>query len=157
MRSFVRSAEKTGSRKTAMTLKNIFTPIVVAAVPDDSLAEVARGMLKHNVGTMVIVDDDRRPVGMVTDRDLVMALAVRELSPKTQVRKVMSPHVLAVVEDMSIDATTRSMKEHNVRRLPVVDKENRVVGIVTLDDLLRYLVRELQNLVDGIGPEMEVK
>jgi CBS domain-containing protein len=69
----------------------------------------------------------------------------------------MTRHVLAIPEDMSIYTATRFMRERAVRRLPIVDKEDHLVGIVTLDDLLRFLGRELYNLAEGIQHEMETK
>jgi CBS domain-containing protein len=113
-------------------------------------------MQEHNVGTVVIVED-RRPVGIITDRDLALALGARDVSPQAQVQKVMTRHVLAIPEDTGIYTATKFMRERGVRRLPVVDGEDRLVGIVTLDDLLHFLGRELYNLAEGIKHEMEVK
>jgi CBS domain-containing protein len=100
---------------------------------------------------------DQRPVGIVTDRDLALALGAQGESLNTPVRKVMSHHVLAIPEDTAIYTATRIMRERQVRRLPVVDREDRVVGILTLDDLLWFLGRELYNLAEGIKPEMKVR
>ena len=113
-------------------------------------------MQEHNVGTVVIVEA-ARPAGIVTDRDLALALGARRLSPEAPVREVMTRHVLAVPEDTGVFTATRFIQDSNVRRLPVVDREDRVVGVVSLDDLLRCLARELSNLAEGIGPEVQVK
>jgi len=139
-----------------MKLNDIFTRSVVTAGPEETLAAVARRMQEHNVGTVVIVED-RRPVGIITDRDLALALGAMGVSVQAQARKVMTPHVLAIPEDMSIYTATRFMREREVRRLPIVDREDRLVGIVTLDDLLRFLGRELYNLAEGIKHETEVR
>jgi CBS domain-containing protein len=139
-----------------MKLNDIFTRSVVIAAPEDTLAAVALRMQEHNVGTVVIVEE-RRPVGIVTDRDLALALGARRVSPQTEVQNVMTRHVLAIPEDTSIYTATKFMREREVRRLPIVDREDRLVGIVTLDDLLRFLGRELYNLAEGIKHEMEVK
>jgi predicted transcriptional regulator len=69
----------------------------------------------------------------------------------------MTRHVLAIPEDTSIYAATRFMRERQVRRLPIVDREDHLVGMVTLDDLLRFLGQELHNLAEGIKHEVEVK
>ncbi len=69
----------------------------------------------------------------------------------------MTRHVLAIPEDTGIYTASQFMRERQVRRLPVVDREDRLVGIVTLDDLLLFLGRELYNLAEGIKHEMEVK
>jgi CBS domain-containing protein len=139
-----------------MKLNDIFTRTVVTATPEETLATVALRMQEHNIGTVVIVED-RRPVGIVTDRDLALALGAQGISPQAQVQKVMSRHVLAIPEDTGIYTATKFMKEREVRRLPIVDREDRLVGIVTLDDLLRFLGRELYNITEGITHEMEVK
>lgn len=139
-----------------MKLNDIFIRSVVTATPNETLAAAARKMQEHHVGTVVIVEE-RRPVGIVTDRDLALALGAQGLSPQTPVQKVMIQHVLAIPEDTSIYTATKYMREREVRRLPIVDREDHLVGIVTLDDLLRYLGRELYNLTEGIKHEMEVR
>ncbi len=139
-----------------MKLNDIFTRGAVAVGPQETLTTVARLMQEHNVGTVVVVED-QRPVGIVTDRDLALALGAKGFSPQTHVEKTMSRHVLAIPEDTGIYAATQYMRECKVRRLPIVDKQDRVVGMVTLDDLLRFLGRELYNLGEGIKHEMEVR
>ena len=139
-----------------MKLNDLFTRAVITAGPDEALAGIARRMQEYNVGTVVIVED-RRPVGIITDRDLALALGARGLSPQAPVREVMTRHVLAVPEDTGVFTATRFIQERKVRRLPVVDREDRLVGLVSLDDLLRWLARELSNLAEGIGPEVQVK
>lgn len=139
-----------------MKLNEIFTRSVVTAEPGETLTAIALKMQEHNVGAVIIVED-RKPVGIVTDRDLALALGAQGVSPQAQVRQVMTRHVLAIPEDTGIYTATQFMREREVRRLPIVDREDRVVGIVTLDDLLRFLGRELYNLAEGIKHEMEVK
>lgn len=139
-----------------MKLNEVFTRRVVTAGPEETLAKVALEMQEHNVGTVVVVEN-QRPVGIVTDRDLALALGAQGVNPQTQVQKVMTRHVLAIPEDTGMYAATKFMREREVRRLPIVDREDRLVGIVTLDDLLRFLGRELYNLAEGIKDEMKVK
>ena len=139
-----------------MKLNDLFTRSVVTAGPDEALAGIARRMQEHNVGTVVVVEDGR-PVGIITDRDLALALGARGLSPQAPVREVMTRHVLAVPEDTGVFTATRFIQDRKVRRLPVVDREDRLVGLVSLDDLLRWLAKELSNLAEGIGPEVQVK
>lgn len=139
-----------------MKLYDIFTRGVVSAGPRETLAAIATKMQERNVGS-VVIEQDRRPVGIVTDRDLALALGARGVSAQAQVQDVMTPHVLAIPEDMGVYTATRFMRERGVRRLPIVDKEDRLVGIVSLDDLLRFLGRELNNLAEGIQAEAEVK
>jgi CBS domain-containing protein len=139
-----------------MKLNDVFTRSVVTAAPEESLVAVAHSMQEHNIGTVVIVEG-RRPVGIITDRDLALALGAHEVSPQTRVQEVMTQHVLAIPADTDIYTATKFMRERGVRRLPIVDREDCLVGIVTLDDLLRFLAQELDNLAEGIKHEMEVK
>jgi CBS domain-containing protein len=139
-----------------MKLNDVFTRSVVTAGPGEPLAAVARLMQEHNVGTVVIVENER-PVGILTDRDLGLALGARGVSPQAPAQQVMTRHVLAIPEDTSIFTATRYIRDREVRRLPIVDREDRLVGIVSLDDLLRVLARELYNLAEGIRHEMELK
>ena len=139
-----------------MKLSDIFSKYVVTAAPQETLEAVALQMQKHNVG-MVVVVEDRRPVGIVTDRDLALALAVRGVPPHAPVEGVMTRKVLAIPDDTDVFAATRFIRECGVRRLPIVDRDDRLVGVVTLDDLVRFLGAELQNLAAGIEAEMVVK
>jgi CBS domain-containing protein len=138
-----------------MKLNEMFTRSAVTAGPQETVAAVARRMQESNVGAVVIVTN-RRPVGMVTDRDLALALGALGVSPQASVQKVMTHHVLAIPEYMGVNTALRFMREPEGLPLPVVDRENRLVGIVTLDDLLRFLGRDLHNLAVGIRHEMEV-
>src|SRR5579875_77415 len=139
-----------------MKLNDIFTRNVVVAGPEETLAAVSLKMQEHNVGTIVVVEN-HRPVGIITDRDLALALGAQRVSLHTEVQNVMTRHILAIPEDTSIYTATKFMREREVRRLPIVDREDRLVGMVTLDDLLRFLGRELYNLAEGIKHEMEIK
>lgn len=139
-----------------MKLNDTFTRTVVTGGPGETLAAVALKMQDHNVGTVVIVEN-RRPVGIVTDRDVALALGARGLSPQVLVQKVMTRHVLAIPDDMDVYTATRFMRDRQVRRLPIVDKDDHVVGIVSMDDVVRFLGRELSNLAEGIEHEMQVK
>jgi CBS domain-containing protein len=139
-----------------MKLSDVFTKEVVTARPGDSLAAVARLMQEHNVGA-VVIEEERRPVGIVIDRDLALALGARGVSPQAPAQEVMTHHVLAIPDNTGVFTATKYMRECGVRRLPIVDRDDRLAGMVTLDDLLAYLGRELANLAIGIDAEMEVR
>jgi len=136
-------------------VENFFKKVQTAGL-SESLASVAHRMEQHNVGAVVIVEN-QRPVGIVTDRDLALELGARGTTPETPVVKIMTTPVETVARDVGVFGATQAMRELNVRRLVVVDDDGFLCGIVTLDDLLRLLSRELANLTEGIKPEMEVK
>jgi CBS domain-containing protein len=133
-----------------------FTKPVQTASPNDTLGSVARTMADHNVGTVVVVEN-HRPVGIVTDRDLALALGVHGATVQTPVVRVMTTPAESIAQGEGVFQATQVMRERNVRRLVVVDEDDELAGIVTLDDLLRLLSRELSNLVEGIAPEMQVR
>lgn len=124
----------------------------VTAGPTETLLSVARQMREHNVGAVVIVENEK-PVGIITDRDLALALGAQGVAPQEVVKSVMSAPVRTVPEGAGIFAATQCMRDVGVRRLAVVDADGRLVGIVSLDDLLRLLGGELYNLAEGIKRE----
>jgi CBS domain-containing protein len=138
-----------------MKLSDIFSKYVVTAARQETLGAVALRMQEHNVGMVVVVEDER-PVGIVTDRDLALAFGVQGVSVWAAVGGVMTRQVVAIPDDMDVFAATKFVRECGVRRLPIVDRDDRLVGVVTLDDLVRFLGEELHNLAAGIEAEMAV-
>jgi signal-transduction protein with cAMP-binding, CBS, and nucleotidyltransferase domain len=112
-------------------------------------------MQKNNVGAIVVLQQGR-PVGIVTDRDLALATCAHETSPQECVRNVMTCPVSTIRADEGIFSATQQMMEQAVRRLPVVDQNERLVGLVSLDDLILLLSREIQNIAEGVRAEISV-
>jgi signal-transduction protein with cAMP-binding, CBS, and nucleotidyltransferase domain len=112
-------------------------------------------MDEHNVGAIVVVEQDR-PVGIVTDRDLARSVCILGTSPEAHVQNVMTCPVATIRQDEGVYNATQQMMELAVRRLPVVDEVGGLVGLVSLDDLLLLLGRELHNIAEGIRTEVEV-
>ncbi len=125
----------------------------ITARPEATLAEVAKLMEKEKVGAVVITDEER-PVGIVTDRDLALATCVRGASPRESAQSLMTCPVATINVDEGIYNATQQLMEHAVRRLPVVDVSGSLVGLVSLDDLLLLLSRELQNVAEGVKAEV---
>jgi CBS domain-containing protein len=110
------------------------TQSVVTASPDVAVQEVAALMRDRNVGSVVLVDDGGRPVGMVTDRDLTIDALADAADPGTPVSQCATTPVITGESDMELDEAAGLMVTHRIRRLPVMD-HNTLVGIVTLDDI----------------------
>src|SRR5688572_1485080 len=100
-----------------MKSKNLFTKEVVTATPGDTLALVARQMERHNVGAVVITRQDR-PVGIITDRDLALAVCADGMPRDTPVQEVMTCPVSTIQQGEGVFQATRHMMEKQVRRLP---------------------------------------
>jgi CBS domain-containing protein len=138
-----------------MSLSSLLNRRVVTASLKDSLAKVGTLMEQENVGAVVVTEADR-PVGIVTDRDLALAVCVRGMPPQEHVQSVMTCPVSTISKDEGVYTATQQLMEQAVRRLPVVDQSGGLVGLVSLDDLLLLLSRELQNMAEGIKVESAI-
>ena len=116
-------------------VRDVMTRGVETIAPDATIAEAARRMRDLDVGSLPVCDGSRL-LGIVTDRDLsVRATAAAKDPNSTRVREVMSPELAWVFEDEPADAAARVMRERQIRRLPVLDRSDRLVGVVALADL----------------------
>jgi CBS domain-containing protein len=107
---------------------------VQVASPEQSIRDAAQLMMKIDAGT-VPVGKDQKLVGMLTDRDIAVRAVAKGLGPDTPVREIMSADVKYCFEDQSIEEVARNMADIQVRRLPVVNRDKRLVGILSLGDL----------------------
>lgn len=125
----------------------------VAIRPHQTIGEAAAIMEETGVGSLVVVDDEQRPVGIVTDRDLVRRAMARGMNEDARVDSVMSSPVVTVEWDADSHDALALFGTHSLRRLAVV-REKRFVGMVTVDDLLVHLTRELLELAHPVGSEL---
>jgi len=102
--------------------------------PRQSIREAAHLMAQLDIGVLPVADGDRL-VGMITDRDIAVRAVGEGRSPDTEVRDIMSKEVLYCFEDEEIDQVTHNMSDIKLRRLPVLDRRKRLVGIVSLGDI----------------------
>ena len=142
-----------------MLLKDLCTPDVVVCTPESSVLHAARLMRQHHVGDVVVVEDtemDPSPIGVVTDRDIVIEVLGKELDPAhVTLRQIMkTPAVIASTSEDVAQAVER-MKTHGVRRIPVVDETSRLAGILCLDDLVKRLAADATTLAEVIAREQD--
>jgi CBS domain-containing protein len=127
-----------------MSVSRIACTEVDVAAEQETIATVAQRMAARQVGTLVIVDAQRRPVGILTDRDITVRVVGAHRDPSAcRVVEVMSPDPRTIAETATIEGALGLMRGEGVRRLPVVDPEGQLAGIVTLDDVLAHLLDEL--------------
>jgi len=136
-----------------MSLGAVLTRKSITAGPKDSLAKAAQLMKEKTVGAVVVVEQDR-PVGIITDRDLALAFALHGAVPSDSIQSRMMSPVETIRNDEGIYNATQKMMELAVRRLPIVNQAGVLVGIVTLDDLIALLSRELRNVAEGVRGEV---
>ena len=120
-----------------MKVGEVMTRQVELAGPDDTLRKAAGRMAELDVGVLPVGEGDRI-VGMLTDRDIAVRAVAQGKGPDAKVRDAMTPDVKYCFEDEDLDAVVRSMGEQKVRRLPVMGRDKRLVGIVSLGDVAVY-------------------
>lgn len=134
-----------------MKLKKVMQKSVVTIQPTGSVKEVAQLMKKKHVGSVIVVDKmngkERTPIGMITDRDITLAIASNEnFSPDLSISKMMSNNLIKSTEEEDIIQALIKMRERGVRRIPVVDHVNNLIGIVSFENLLKVISAKVRNL-----------
>jgi CBS domain-containing protein len=133
-----------------MPLVDCIREDVVTASPEEHVVAIARMMDERNVGS-VVIKRDGCPVGIVTDRDLALRVCARNVDPEsTSVQDVMTRDPFVVDRNDTLWNVMECAREQGVRRFPVVDDDQRLVGIVTMDDVVRILASEMNCLTDII-------
>jgi CBS domain-containing protein len=111
------------------------------ATPDETIQQAARTMADIEAGVLPVRDNDRL-VGMITDRDIAIRAVAQGKGPDCRVRDVMSGDVKYCFDDQDIDEVSRNMADIQVRRLPVVDRDKRLVGVLSLGDIANSRARQ---------------
>jgi CBS domain-containing protein len=119
-----------------MKISEVMTREVATVRADQSAQEAASFMLQGDAGSIPVTDGDRL-IGMITDRDIAVRGVAKGRGPDTPVRELMSEGLVCAREDDDIDEVAVRMSEAQVRRLPVIDESENLVGIVSLGDLSR--------------------
>jgi CBS domain-containing protein len=117
-----------------MEIRQVMTRDVQLASPDETVRQAASLMKRLDTGVLPVGQDDRL-VGMLTDRDIAVRAVAEGKGPDTKVREVMSAEVKYCFEDEDVTHVAQNMAELQVRRLPVMNRDKRLVGIVSLADL----------------------
>jgi CBS domain-containing protein len=124
-----------------MTVASICTRLPEKTFAGTSVLAAAEQMAAQEVGTLVVTDANGRPEGIVTDRDIVVRCVAEDLpADATKVGTVMTRDVHTVHEDTAVEVALEKMADREVRRLVVVNDAERVIGIISLDDLLEGIV-----------------
>jgi CBS domain-containing protein len=149
-------------RSVVMTIGAICKRNVAVVPKGESIVDAAKRMRILHVGTVIVVEERdglQVPVGILTDRDIVLSVVASnsEQLPFLMVADAMSDDLLTAVEDTSLADALKLMQERGVRRLPVVDHIGALVGIVTADDVIRFLADELGQVVKLMGQEDRIE
>ncbi len=119
-----------------MRIIDVMTPNIETVTPDHTARDAATFMLRAEAGSIPVCEGDR-VVGMITDRDIAVRGVAEGLGPETPVRELMTDGIICAHENDDVGEVARRMSEEQVRRLPVLDSNERLIGIVSLGDLAR--------------------
>lgn len=140
-----------------MNVGEICNREVIVAERTTSISDAARLMREYHVGDLIVTEGKgkaRIPVGIVTDRDLVIEILAKDIAAEQlTVGDVMSEDILVANEEEDTDKAMEKMRNRGVRRLPIINKKGILVGIVTIDDLLDIITERMHNLVRLIARE----
>jgi CBS domain-containing protein len=150
-------------RSLIMEIGKICNRNVVTAREVDEITSAAQLMREKHIGYLVvvkpnIVDGTVTPVGVITDRDIVVAVVAREIDPRSlTVGDVMTRQPAVVEEGSSVSTALRLMRQIGVRRLPVIGRAGMLVGVLSLDDVLDALAGELMDIAGSIRQEIKME
>lgn len=145
-----------------MTIGSICKKNVVVAPKDERIVDAAKRMRMLHVGAIVVVAQRQGiqvPIGILTDRDIVLSIVASdpEHLPCLLVGDAMSDDLVTVRTETELADGLKLMQQRGIRRLPVVDSTGGIVGIVTADDIIRFLAEELGDLVELLNREEQVE
>jgi CBS domain-containing protein len=126
--------------EAAMKIKDVMTTSPACCLPFDTATRPARIMKDRNIGVVPVIEteENRKVVGVVTDRDLCLGVVAEGLDPSSvQVKQCMTPNVIACRPDDDVQKAIESMRDNQVRRIPVVDQEGVIQGMVSTADILQ--------------------
>lgn len=140
-----------------MTIGEICTREVAIVTPHETVLDAAKVMREQHVGDVIVVeqrDNQTVPVGIITDRDIVIEILAKDVSLKSvSVNDIMSRDLLTAIETDTIPNIVSQMRNKGVRRIPVVNNKGGLEGIFSLDDLLELLAEQLNDFVGVIHKE----
>ncbi|MDA3868828.1 MAG: CBS domain-containing protein [Gammaproteobacteria bacterium] len=130
---------------------------VIITAPETTAMEAAQLMREHHVGDLVVVEKQAKenmPVGIVTDRDLVIEIMAQDLSPEVkEVKDIMSAYPVSVTESVSLFDALEQMRGRGIRRLVVVNDQGGLEGILCADDVIELIAEISNDLVKLVGRE----
>ena len=149
--------------RRTLLVRDIMSSPIVTATQEESVKSVAIRMKKKGIGAIVVVDGSKKPIGIVTEGDIVRRLVtgLSSESVSVKVKEVMSKPLLVIYEGKRLEEATRAMSSKKIKKLGVVDDSKRLIGIVTASDIMRNvgymieLMREIINTKYYVGDHEE--
>ena len=135
----------------SISIKDIMTSPVITMRSNAKVSEAASAMCAHNIGSLVVVDRNEKPIGIITERDMIRKVVVTSKNPKSvDVIQIMSSPLVMGNPNMDLEDSAKLMINKEIKRLPIVD-QGKIVGIVTFTDLIRAQPQIVSTLERSIG------
>lgn len=142
--------------RSTKPLKDILNRNVITITPTAPVSEAAYLMMREEIGSLVVVDDERFPIGIITDRDMVISVIAEGKNPEeVVVEEVMTKNLVYVDEDTDIMDILSTLSEYSIRRMPVT-KDGKLTGIVSVDDLIVVIATELVDLAMALSSKSKM-
>jgi CBS domain-containing protein len=142
-----------------MSIGELCNREVIVIAPDASIGEAVKLMRKYHVGDLVVIERrgaERMPLGVLTDRDIVVEVLAEAVDPAAvAVKDVMSAPLVTAREDEELSDLIGRMRSHGVRRVPVVNAQGGLEGILTVDDILELLAEQMNGLAGLVRVEQQ--
>ena len=121
-------------------------PVTVSAYANNTAYDVASILTRNKIGSVIVIDKDKTPIGIITERDLVKRVCLEKLSPnKVLVEELMSSPLITIMTFDSVDTATRIMLLNGIKRLAVLESDNRLMGVISVTDISRKLSKILMD------------
>jgi signal-transduction protein with cAMP-binding, CBS, and nucleotidyltransferase domain len=119
-------------------------PWTIQAYSNRTAHDVAAMLTKHRIGSVLVIDRDKTPIGIITERDLVKRVCIESLNAsKVLVEDIMTSPLITIMTYDSVDTASRIMISNKIKRLPVMESDNRIIGIISVTDITRNLAKIL--------------
>lgn len=130
-----------------MPLRDLIKESLVSCEENESITDVCQTMKSRDVGAVLVVDEQSKPLGIITDRDIVIRGMAESIDfKKTTVGKLMTKSVDTVNLDMGLEDVISLMRDKQIRRVPVVDENGKAVGLISFGDVFGLLAKEMAEL-----------
>jgi CBS domain-containing protein len=128
-----------------MLVKDVMNKHVITVEPDTPLLEAAQIMADNHIGCLVVVQKGK-PIGMVTERDILVAIASEVNIKKSKVKDIMTHYLITIGPNRPINKAIKLMTENKIKKLPVVDEKGKLVGIITTSDIISAQPKASKNI-----------
>lgn len=124
---------------------------VYSVHPDSTVYEALKVLVDRNVGALVVVDKEERFLGIFSERDYARRVILKgRASKETTIREIMTEHPITVTEDETIENCMGKMTDKRIRHLPVVDDNGRLIGLISIGDVVKYIMDEQKHIIENL-------